>query len=180
MSSSAQSLDLDLDRALHFASKRLQESGHNPKPVLLHSAKTALCLYNLDYSRDIVVAAVLHDLIEDTDTVAADIENAFSPAIAGIVEACTFSPDIEDDLDQARDMLERCAAYGNDALIVKCADLLDNIGYVHLAPEERQLQLRAKYALFLTIAQSRIGNEPIYEMLAARVEEFSFRDTVRS
>ena len=42
------------------------------------------------------------------------------------------------DLDRARDMFDRCIASGTSALIVKCADLLDNIGYVHLAPQNDQ------------------------------------------
>lgn len=162
-------LDQDLDRAFHFAAARLDESGRNPKPVLLHSAKVALPLYNLGYERDIVVAAALHDLIEDADTTRTDIEAEFGPAVADIVVAVSFNPAIEGDLDQAREMFSRCVVLGRSALVVKCADLLDNIEYVHLAPAEHQPRLLQKYELFLDVAKEQMGSEPIYEILSKRI-----------
>ena len=37
-----------------------------------------------------------------------------------------------------KEMFENCLKYGYDALIIKCADLLDNINYVPYADLEMQ------------------------------------------
>ena len=51
----------EMDSAFHFVSICLEESGHNTKPVLFHSFKVAMSLYSSGYSRDIVIASILHD-----------------------------------------------------------------------------------------------------------------------
>lgn len=39
---------------------------NSPKPVILHSIRIALYLNNLGYNRNIVLAAILHDILEDS------------------------------------------------------------------------------------------------------------------
>lgn len=39
-----------MDEALHYVAKNLSLSGHNSKPVLLHSFKMSMTLYKLGYS----------------------------------------------------------------------------------------------------------------------------------
>ncbi len=97
-------LDKKMDKALHYTANNLLESGHNPKPVLLHSFRVAELLYQLDYSEDIVIAGILHDLIEDTDIEKSDLEKEFGNKIASIVEAVSFNPYIEDKLVQAKSL----------------------------------------------------------------------------
>ena len=119
-------LEKEIDQALHFTAKKLDESGHDSKPVLFHSFKIARLLYSSGYDREIVLAAVLHDLIEDTDTTKEEIEEEYGKEIADIVEAVSFDPDLEDYMERTREMFERCLKCGRAALLVKCADLLDD------------------------------------------------------
>jgi len=62
------SFDYDFDRALVFMAKTIDACGHNPKPLVLHSTRVGMCLYNYGYGRDVVLTGVLHDLIEDEGT----------------------------------------------------------------------------------------------------------------
>ena len=71
-------LGKEMDKAVHYAAKNILESGHNTKPVLSHSFRVAELLYQLGYSKDIVVAATLHDLIEDTDVTYEQLKVDFS------------------------------------------------------------------------------------------------------
>ena len=62
-----QRLDRELERAIVFLVLQMERAGNNPKPVVLHSIRVALYLYDQGCGGDIVVAA-LHDLLEDSDT----------------------------------------------------------------------------------------------------------------
>ena len=69
-------------------------------------------------------------------------------------------------------MYERCSENGYEALIVKCADLLDNINFVNLVENcTIREQLFKKYELFLNISKSVIGQEKIYHMLKERLND---------
>lgn len=165
-------LEKEMDIALHFVSKSLDESGHNSKPVLFHSFKVGTILYELDYSKDIVISGILHDLLEDTDITYEDICDSFDEEIARCVLAVTFDSKISDKLVQARKMFLNCIKFGNKALIVKCADLLDNIKYVNLvADDDVKNNLFKKYDVFLEMSKQYIGNEKIYSMLENEVQK---------
>jgi len=70
-----------MDVALHYTAKNLRETGHNPKPVLYHSFKVANKLYEYNYSESVVIASVLHDLIEDTDITYNEIEKSLGKTL---------------------------------------------------------------------------------------------------
>ena len=165
-------LEKKMDNVLHYTAKNLRETGHNTKPVLLHSFKIAMTLYELNYSEDIIVSSILHDLIEDTDITYDDIKENYGDKIANIVEAVSFNPKIEDKLEQAREMFNKCHEVGFDALIVKCGDLLDNINYVKLVNDDNtKNKLFTKYDLFLKISKDIIGKEKVYKMLSKKIKK---------
>lgn len=159
-------LEKEMDNVLHFAAKNLSETGHNTKPVLLHSFKVAMNLYLNGYSKKIVISSILHDLLEDTDLSYEELTEAYGKEIADIVEAVSFNPKIDDKLEQARQMFQNACNYGREALIVKASDLLDNINFVHLVDDEiTREKLLKKYELFLSMSKEFIGNEIIYKQL---------------
>ncbi len=157
----------ELDKALHYAAKVLRETGTNPKPVLLHSFKVANRLYELDYKKEIVISAALHDLIEDTAINYDDLKEEFGEEIANIVNCVSFDPKIENHLEQAKMMFDECLQYnGTDALLVKCSDLVDNIDYVRFVKDSSKKNiLLKKYELFLNVAKDKIGDTEIYKIL---------------
>ena len=57
-----------VEKAIKYLVDAIKQSGHNPKPVILHSIRVGLFLFNQNYNQDIVIAAILHDILEDTDT----------------------------------------------------------------------------------------------------------------
>lgn len=165
-------LEKKMDDALHFTAKKLSETGHNSKPVLLHSFKIAMTLYSYNYSETIVIAGILHDLIEDTDIKSKDIEEKFGQKISEIVEVVSFDSKINNKLEQAKIMFENCCNYGYEALIIKCADLLDNINFVTLVDDlEKRKKLLEKYKLFLEMSKEIIGEEVIYRLLKNKYDK---------
>ena len=158
-------LEKEINKALCYVADNLNKTGHNSKPVLLHSFQVAMTLYYNGYDRNIVLAGALHDLIEDTDITKEDITKIYNEDIANIVACVSFKADIKDRYMQAKEMFDRCVSFGYPALIVKCADLLNNINYVCFADKNIQEGLVKKYKLFLDMSREIIGNEEIFNRL---------------
>ena len=161
-----------MDYAFHFVAKNLRETSYNTKPVLFHSFKVAYKLYQENYSEEVVISAILHDLIEDTDVKIEDIANKFGEVIANIVGAVSFNTTIKDDVERTRDMFQRCLDCGK-AVIVKCSDLLDNVDYVLFVKDEEKFNLLlSKYRMFLTMSKYMIGDTKIYNELFNKVKMY--------
>ena len=161
----------ELDKVLYYVCDNLSKTGHNPKPVLLHSFKVSYRLLNYDYDRDIVISAALHDLIEDTDITYDEIKDKYGKKIADIVLATSFKDDIKDKYLQAKEMYNRCLLNGFNALIVKCSDLCDNIDFLSFTEPDMRKELLKKYELFLNISKKIIGKEKVYKELLKKYKD---------
>jgi len=160
------SFDYDLDRAIVFMAKTIDACGHNPKPLVLHSTRVGMSLYNDGYGRAIVLAGILHDLIEDTTLLPDEIKREFGDDVFRLIEANTFNASITDRLERSREMFGRCAAAGRDALLIKVTDTLDNSRSFHLIhDEETRRYMLTKIHDLLTISADPLRNEPIWDEL---------------
>jgi (p)ppGpp synthase/HD superfamily hydrolase len=157
----------EIEEAVIFLVTRMLESGHNPKPVVLHSIRMAMYLYNFNYKPDVIKAAILHDIIEDSDTAIEEIEESFGDKVAQLVQANTFDSTAGDRAAQGEECLQRCLKYGEDALIVKAADKLENSFYVvdPVADREWSEFWIAEMRRMLDLSQPVIGSEPIWQEL---------------
>lgn len=155
--------DDEIERAITFLVNSFETSGDNPKPVVLHSIRVAMDLYNRGYDSQIIIAALLHDLLEDTAVTKQEIQATFGTEVAGIVEATSFDTRIETERERYRDTFGRCFDVGRPAVIVKAADILDNSHYYHLAETaELQTILLDKMGYFIEKAEPFLQDEPLY------------------
>ncbi|MCL4541516.1 MAG: HD domain-containing protein [Chloroflexi bacterium] len=172
-----------VERAITFLVQTITASGNNPKPVVLHSVRVAMHLLHLGHSIDVVVAALLHDVVEDSATSIADIERAFGSVVAQLVEVNTF--DLLD-LRQAHDYatkrlaatqsFQRASALGKDALLIRAADMLDNYAFLS-SPNDVEAELW-QYLLdkledFIAISRQLLAGNPLWLALCARAEELA-------
>ena len=74
----------EMARAAHEGQKRKDGS-----PYVTHCVAAADISVDLGLDEDSVIAALLHDVIEDTTLTHADIAHEFGPAVADIVEGVT-------------------------------------------------------------------------------------------
>ena len=166
------SFDRAVEKAISFLVNAFTATGHNPKPVIIHSIRTGLYLYHQNHAQDVVVAAMLHDLIEDTDVTIGDIETEFGPEVARLVAANSFDSAIPHRNERDIDMLNRCKQGGRWALLIKAADILDNSAYFRLRFEEEQSHwLLYKMGYFLKISSEELANEPVWQSLKQRYLE---------
>jgi len=166
--------DKQIEEAIKFLVFAIHESGKNPKPVILHSIRVGLHLYNLGYDKDIVIAAILHDIVEDTNVRIEEVETKFGQRIAELVEANSFDENIEDETERCQEKFEHCRKLGKDALIVKAADFFDNLDYYHLAStKELAKWLLGKFKYFIDNSKDILKDEAIYKELVKKYERIA-------
>jgi len=83
-------------------------------------------------AEDLVVSALLHDVLEDTDATDAELANLFGERVALVVRALSHEEEEEPDAVYLR----RVAAGGLLAVIAKRSDRLDNLNTLRHAPRE--------------------------------------------
>lgn len=159
-----------MKKARDFLVLTIEKSGHNPKPVVEHSLRVAETLEKLGYSKEIVIAATLHDLLEDSDTKLEEIEEKFGKKVANLVLANSFDINIADRVEKYKENFERLVKAGKKALVIKAADILDNSNYYQLADEETFKYLLEKMDYFVRISKPVLGKEPLYKNLVERLK----------
>lgn len=152
----------EIERALFFLSNALQDSGHNTKPVLLHSIQVAEMLWEKGCPQDVVIAAVLHDVVEDTDITIDDVGQSFGHQVAVYVDALTVS-DTQDIIQS----FARTAELGSEALSIRAADLIQNSYYYHLASTDMQKRLRDKFVYFMELSGELLDGALVSELSKA-------------
>lgn len=75
---------------------------------------------------EVLAAALLHDTLEDTETTASELREAFGERVAAIVDEVTDEPDIDDDLRRQR-QVDRAGQLSLGARLVKLADNIANL-----------------------------------------------------
>jgi len=158
-------LEKKMDDAIIALSLAFSSSGKNEKPVILHSIRVGMNLYNHGYDADVVLSGILHDILEDTGYSEKKLTNEYGETIANIVKATSFDCKIKDKLNRNEDMFMRCKLNGHKALLVKCSDLIDNMPFISLVDEdnlELKRMLAAKYKNFINYADE-IKNEPMFQ-----------------
>ena len=102
------------------------------KPTLYHSIRVGVYLWNHWYSEDIQIAWFLHDALEDTDIPEEVIGDNFGRCVLDIVKANSKNKSL-DTSEILEDIVKRCQENGENAMIVKMADVYDNfLFYVKL------------------------------------------------
>ncbi|MBR3897874.1 MAG: HD domain-containing protein [Bacilli bacterium] len=141
----------------------------NEKPVIMHSVRVSMNLYDLGYDEKIVLNALLHDVVEDSDISLKELEEKFGLETALLVASLTENKNIKDKIKRNEELIDRSASYGFRSLIIKCADILDNSKYHYLVTDkEVSDRLFKKYDYFLKRAVL-IKDEKIYKQLEEQV-----------
>lgn len=108
------------------------------RPAILHPLRVMEAVKNL--GEEAMAAAVLHDVVEDTDVTLADLRaTGFSPQVVEVVDLCSRPPDGSPDRPTYRAFIERIRASGNPiAIAVKIADVRDNMERLGEQPEDQR------------------------------------------
>ena len=128
-------LDTSLfDRAAIFAVKAHAGTERRGKgfPYIIHPMEAAGIVATMTSDQELLAAAVLHDVVEDTDVTVEELRSEFGPRIAGLVasESVVFEEGVsEEDSWRSRKQaaIDRLAGASHDAKIVALGDKLSNM-----------------------------------------------------
>jgi GTP pyrophosphokinase len=107
---------------------------------------------------EVLCAAVLHDVVEDTTCTVADVRQAFGDRVATLVDWVTKpEPDAGTDKRAAKeDYLRRLAGAPEDAIVVKLADRASNVQTLrNLRPEKQRTYYAETVAYIMPLAAPR-------------------------
>lgn len=157
-----------LARAYVLASKvhhdQRRESG---EPYFYHPTSVAQILTEYKMDSSTIIAALLHDTVEDTPTAYEDIEILFGKEIANLVEGVTKLSKIQlvnEDAKQAQNFQELVLATSKDIriLMIKMADRLHNMRtlYCCKSPAKKKRVATETMEIYAPLAE-RIGMHKI-------------------
>lgn len=140
-------LDIEIEKAIRILVKRLPSSEKNSrKPILFHAIRVGTYLYDNDYKKNVVLAGFLHDIIEWSNAKPSLLENEFNKEIFRLVLANTKDDSIKNNTEKINELIERCARNGQDALIIKTADILDSFKWYSKQNNKKELEYCTKNA----------------------------------
>lgn len=159
---------LRIEQAICFLSDHYQKDRQNDKPFLFHSLRIAELLRLSNEPPRIYIAAVLHDITEDTACIISEVEEMFGEETAKLVSLNSFNPEIENYEKRYQEQFRRLRS-NRDALIIKTADILDNRRFLNLANANMQEKLHQKHSYFMDIANDQLDCHPLFIRLNNQV-----------
>ena len=132
-------MTLRLEEAMRFAARahagQLRKSSDTP--YFEHVAAVALVLDRMDFPEDVVIAGLLHDVIEDTVTTFEEITSLFGATVSDLVRHCSEVKTDEHGrkrpwIDRKRDHLLALAEAPAEARAIVLADKLHNLTSMEL------------------------------------------------
>jgi GTP diphosphokinase / guanosine-3',5'-bis(diphosphate) 3'-diphosphatase len=141
--------------------KHKTQKRHSGEPYITHPISVALILTEFKVDAASIVSALLHDVVEDTQTSLKEIETKFGPTITDLVDGLTKIRKIKFKSTQERmaeNFRKMVLAMAKDlrVILVKLADRLHNMRTISILPP---------------LKRQRISQETIeiYAPLAARL-----------
>jgi (p)ppGpp synthase/HD superfamily hydrolase len=126
-------------------------NGSGGLPYIEHPRMVAATLAARDYSEATLAAALLHDVVEDSDTTVEELRVEFGDEIADLVAALSDDESIEPYRDRKDEHRLRVADVDGDALAIYAADKLTNMTTLHAAIESEGMRVAAEYKVPLTL-----------------------------
>jgi GTP pyrophosphokinase len=145
-------------------------------PFFSHPLEVAAILTDLKLDEATIVAAVLHDTIEDTDSTREEIDKLFGPEIGRLVEGLTKLKRLDlvsKRAAQAENFRKLLLAVADDVrvLLVKLADRLHNMRTLHFVPPEKRARIAEETLDIYAPLAGRMGMQNMRDEL----EDLAFR-----
>lgn len=160
-------------RAAHAHQKDARDSG---EPYVTHPLHVALILAHLQLDVPTLAAALLHDVIEDTDVTYQDLEREFGREIADMVEGVTKLSQVSKTSragQSAANIQKLYLAMSENmrVLFIKLADRLHNLRTLHT---KRDVLSRARSATEAIEIYARIADRLGIAVLRKEIEDVAF------
>ena len=142
------------------------------EPYIVHPFAVAGLVSAVTEDEDMIVAAILHDVVEDTHVKIETVRGLFGTRIAGMVGDLTDISKPEDGNREIRKTLDRehTAQASIEAKTIKLADLIDNTkSIVAFDPKFSEVYMREKQLLLEVLGE---GDPILYKIANDLVEDY--------
>lgn len=161
----------DYAKEAHKEQKRM--SG---EPYFIHPYQVADIVVDLGLDIDTVCAALLHDVVEDTDVTLENIEDEFNPSIARLVDGVTKLSrigNISKEQQAAESIRKMFLAMAKDirVIFIKLSDRLHNMRTLEYGDREKQIRKATETIEIYAPLAHRLG---IYK-IKGELEDLCFR-----
>jgi GTP pyrophosphokinase len=146
-------------------------------PYFTHPLEVAAILTDLKLDDATIVAAVLHDTIEDTSSTREEIDHLFGREIGALVDGLTKLKKLDlvsKRAEQAENFRKLLLAIADDVrvLVVKLADRLHNMRTLHFVPPEKRARIAEETLDIYAPLAGRMGMQHMRDEL----ENLSFKN----
>ena len=167
-----------IDKAFNIANNahkgQCRKSG---EPFIIHPLAVAIILANLKLDKETIAAALLHDVVEDTEVTNADIEAVFGHEVMFLVDGVTKLAKLSTEATKEEIKLESfrklilATAEDIRVIIIKLADRLHNMQTLEFQTHSKQLEIANETMdIYSPIAQ-RLG----ISVLKIELEDLAFK-----
>lgn len=170
--------DIDKIEQAYLFAKKLHDGQYriSEEPYIIHPVEVAKILVDLKSDTNTVIAAFLHDVLEDTDTKPEEIEKIFSTDVLNLVQGVTKLGKLQfksTEERQAENFRRMFIAMANDIRIIflKLADRLHNMRTLNFMATNKQQKIAQETLDVFAPLANRLGIGKI----KAELEDLSLR-----
>ena len=152
-----------IQKAYNYAlSNHGDQKRKSGEPYIIHPTNVAYTIAELGLDEQTICAALLHDVVEDTEVTYEDIENEFGLEIAEMVDGVTKLKQIQHasiEENQVENYRKMFLAMGKDirVIIIKLADRLHNMRTLQFLRRERQVAIAQETMQLYAPLANRLG-----------------------
>jgi RelA/SpoT family (p)ppGpp synthetase len=178
-------IDNEIDLAINFAIEahegQFRKSG---EPYVIHPILVAAIVASTTGDKTMTIAALLHDVVEDTPYTLEDIENRFGIDVAFLVKGLTKIEELQDSniviTDSNKRLIKSALSFKNmlltstkdsRVLIIKLCDRLHNMMTLDAQPPSSQKRISEETLVVYTPIAHKLGMSKIKRVL----EDLSFK-----
>ncbi len=167
---SAESIAM-VDRAFQLAKEAHgAQTRRSGQPYIIHPVAVAVILAHMGMDAESLVAALLHDVVEDTPVTTEEVEAGFGKDVALLVDGVTKLGKIKlrtKEEEQAENLRKMLIAMSQDirVIIIKLADRLHNMRTLRFMPEQKRRDKALETLEIYAPIAHRLGIRPVKEEL---------------
>ncbi|MEM8973820.1 MAG: HD domain-containing protein, partial [Pseudomonadota bacterium] len=175
-----------LNRAYVYAMKaHANQRRASGDPYFAHPLEVAAILTDLRLDDETIATALLHDVIEDTETTRSEIDRLFGPDIGALVDGLTKIKKLDlvtKKAEQAENFRKLLIAISSDirVLLVKLADRLHNMRTLEYVKPEKRIRISQETLDIYAPLAGRMGMRNVLEELQDHAFRWLHPDAYRA
>lgn len=155
------------------------------EPYIFHPLEVAeICVSEIGLGTTSIIAALLHDVVEDTEYELADIERLFGTKVSTIIDGLTKISGVFDygSSQQAENFRKMLLTLSHDVrvILIKLADRLHNMRTLESMPRNKQLKIANETIYLYAPLSHRLGLYAFKSELEDLYLKYSDRETYNS